>query len=104
MSRFLALASDYDGTLAEDGHVSDEVAAAVGRLRTAGYTIILVTGRQVPELKAVFPAIGMCDVIVAENGGLLYWPQTNREEVLGTPPSEEFLATAATRRPAVFSR
>lgn len=95
MSRFLALATDYDGTLAEDGHVPDEVVAAVQRLRGAGYKIILVTGRQLPELKAVFPAIGICDIVVAENGALLYWPQEDKEELLGTPPPEAFLTAAA---------
>jgi HAD superfamily hydrolase (TIGR01484 family) len=76
MARFLALAIDYDGTLPHDGHVDDGTVAAVHKLRGAGCKVILATGRQVPELKSVFPAIAVCDIAVAENGGLCTGPAT----------------------------
>ena len=93
--QYLALASDYDGTLAEDGHVDDVTLDAAGRLRASGRKLILVTGRELPELKSVFPRIHLCDVVVAENGALLYWPADGREEVLAEPPPEAFIAEMA---------
>src|SRR3954468_6189076 len=88
---YVALASDYDGTLACDSHVSDKTLAGIRRLKASGRKFILVTGREVPELQSVFPDYKLCDAIVAENGALLVWPNEGREEVLGEPPSEAFL-------------
>jgi hydroxymethylpyrimidine pyrophosphatase-like HAD family hydrolase len=88
---YLALASDYDGTLAHDSHVSEESLAAIRRLKESGRKLILVTGRELPELQSVFPDFHLCDVIVAENGALLLWPAEGREEVLGEPPPEKFV-------------
>ncbi len=90
--RYLALATDFDGTLAQDeGHVTDETLQAVRRLSGSGRKLILVTGRQLPELHDN-PVLGLCDCVVAENGALLYWPGENREEVLGDPPPPAFVA------------
>ena len=88
---YLALASDYDGTLAHDSHVSAESLAAIRRLKESGRKLILVTGRELPELQSVFPDFHLCDAIVAENGALLLWPAEGREEVLGEPPPEKFV-------------
>ncbi len=88
---YLALATDYDGTLAHHGVVSAETLGAVERLRASGKKLVLVTGRELEELKAVFPQIGMCDLVVAENGALLYWPKTERVKLLAEPPPEKFV-------------
>lgn len=90
--RYLALAADYDGTLAQDGHVDEETLRALRAVLASGRRLILVTGRELPELQNAFPEIGLCDVVVAENGGLLYWPADDREEVLGESPPAEFVA------------
>jgi len=90
--QYHALASDYDGTLALDGHVSRLTLASLERLKASGRKLILVTGRALPDLQATFPHIGVCDAIVVENGALLYWPAENREEVLHDPPPAEFVA------------
>src|SRR5690606_11738672 len=76
---YLALASDYDGTLAENGVVSESTLAAIGRLKESGRKFILVTGRELPDLKRVFPGLDICDVVVAENGALLYLPASEEE-------------------------
>jgi hydroxymethylpyrimidine pyrophosphatase-like HAD family hydrolase len=89
--RYQALASDYDGTLATDGRVDEATLEAVHKLRASGRKLILVTGRELPELKTVFPQLDLCDVVVAENGGLLYWPSQNREQTLAEPPPPAFL-------------
>ena len=88
---YLALATDYDGTLARDGHVEEEVTAALRRLRASGRKIILVTGRVLADLVSLFSDLALCDVVVAENGGLLYWPSEQREEVLAEAPTEKFI-------------
>ena len=89
--QYLALATDYDGTLAHDGHVDEPTLAALLALRESGRKVILVTGRELPELQQAFPELGLCDVVVGENGGLLYWPADGREEVLSEPPPESFI-------------
>lgn len=101
--QYLVLASDYDGTLAHDGHVSDEAVEGISRLRASGRKFILVTGRELPELQSVFPRLDLCDVVVAENGALLYWPAEKREDVLGEPPPQEFIAEIVRRGVQPFS-
>ncbi len=80
--RYLALASDYDGTLATNGCVHPETVAAIERLRNSKRKLILVTGRELDELLRVFPEIHLCDLVVAENGALLYNPATRKEKLL----------------------
>ena len=101
--QYRALATDYDGTLAHDGHVEPETLAACRRLKGSGRKLILVTGRELPELQSVFPDVGVCDAVVAENGGLLFWPGDGREEVLAEPPPAEFVAEATRRGVKPFS-
>jgi hydroxymethylpyrimidine pyrophosphatase-like HAD family hydrolase len=101
--RYLVLASDYDGTLAHDSHVSEEALAAIGRLKASGRKLVLVTGREMPELESVFPGYKLCDAIVAENGALLVWPGEGREEVLGEPPPETFITEIVHRGVKPFS-
>jgi hydroxymethylpyrimidine pyrophosphatase-like HAD family hydrolase len=101
--QYLALASDYDGTLAQDGHVSEEVVAALRRLKATGRRLVLVTGRVLPELEAIFPDLFLCDAVVAENGALLYWPTEDREEILAEPVPETFLTEVTHRGVSPFS-
>jgi hydroxymethylpyrimidine pyrophosphatase-like HAD family hydrolase len=88
---YQVLATDYDGTLAHHGVVSPETLGAVRRLRAAGKKLVLVTGRELEELKQVFPEIALCDLVVAENGGLLYWPGTGQMKLLGEPAPPVFV-------------
>lgn len=89
--RFQALACDYDGTLATHGRVGDEVIAALKAYRSSGRKLLMVTGRRLEELLAIFPHAGLFDRIVAENGALLYRPATQEEVVLAEPPLPEFV-------------
>jgi HAD superfamily hydrolase (TIGR01484 family) len=89
--RYHALAADYDGTLAHHGLVEDATVAALERLAATGRRLILVTGRELDELLGVFPRIGVFDLVVAENGGLLYWPATREVELLCKAPPEAFV-------------
>jgi hydroxymethylpyrimidine pyrophosphatase-like HAD family hydrolase len=89
--RYLALASDYDGTLAHDGRVDEPTVAALERLLASGRKLIMVTGRELPELQTVFPHLDLFDWVVAENGALLYCPGSKEEKPLTPPPPEPFV-------------
>ena len=78
----LALATDYDETLAEHGLISDETYAALERLAKTGRKLIMVTGRELDDLAQMFPRLDIFDKVVAENGALLYTPATKTERVL----------------------
>lgn len=95
--RYLALASDYDGTLATRGCVYEETVAAIKRLRNCGRKFILVTGRELNDLLRVFPQINLCDLVVAENGALLYNPATKEEKLLCSKPPEKLIKTLRDR-------
>jgi hydroxymethylpyrimidine pyrophosphatase-like HAD family hydrolase len=89
--QYQALAADYDGTLATDGVVDEKTVEALHRLRESGRRLILVTGRIVDQLIHTFPQIKLCDLVVADNGALLYDPQTGQKISLAEPPSREFI-------------
>ncbi|HEX3982721.1 MAG TPA: HAD-IIB family hydrolase [Acidisoma sp.] len=88
---FLALATDYDGTLAHDGVVGAEIITALRRFRSGGRRVILVTGREMPDLKAAMPDLSVFDCVVAENGALLHDPATGQERLLAAPPLPAFV-------------
>src|SRR5262245_53449093 len=81
--RYLALACDYDGTIAYAGTVAETTVAALERLLASGRKLILVTGRELDDLLSVFPHADLCEWIVAENGCLLYRPATQEATPLG---------------------
>jgi hydroxymethylpyrimidine pyrophosphatase-like HAD family hydrolase len=89
--RYLALATDYDGTLAKDGRVDAAALEALDRLRRSGRRLILVTGRELPELLTVFPRVKAFDRVVAENGALLFDPATRAIRILADPPPAAFV-------------
>lgn len=89
--RYHALAADYDGTLAHDGVLDDATADALRRLKQSGRRLLMVTGRELEELIQVCPQVELFDRIVAENGALLYRPDTKEVRVLAEPPPEEFV-------------
>lgn len=74
--RYQALATDYDGTIAHNGRVSEATVAALKDLLATGRRLVLVTGRELPELLEIFSEIELFEWVVAENGGLLYQPST----------------------------
>src|ERR1700724_1374778 len=94
---FVALATDYDGTIAEDGIVAEATLEALRELKQSGRKLLLVTGRQLPDLKKVLPEIALFDLVVAENGGLLFDPRTGEETLLAPETSQPFLDRVHTR-------
>lgn len=86
-----ALATDFDGTLAHDGKVSEATLQGLQRLKQAGYKLILVTGRELNDLAATFPQMDVFDLMVLENGPVLYEPATEKMDLLAAQPSAEFV-------------
>jgi HAD superfamily hydrolase (TIGR01484 family) len=119
--RFLAFASDYDGTLANNGRIDRRALKALEELKQSGRKLILVTGRELDDLMAVFPQARIFDSIIAENGALLFYPaeksnpgprpalpqkaasEENPQDkiiVLTDPPPREFVTRLRQRRVA----
>ncbi len=84
--RYVALATDYDGTIAHDGVVDEATTAALERLKAGSRKLILVTGRELEDLQRAMPRLDLFDRVVAENGALIYRPETREERTLADPP------------------
>jgi HAD superfamily hydrolase (TIGR01484 family) len=101
--RYLALATDYDGTLASDGEVFAKTVEALDRFRASGRRLIMVTGRELDELLEVCNCIDRFDIIVAENGAVLYTPVTRDVERLCDPPNEALVTILREKKVQPFS-
>jgi len=95
--RYTAIALDFDGTIAHDSVVPAHVVEGLQRLKETGRKLILDTGRELPELLAIFPAITLFDRVVAENGALLYRPESGEKKELGEAPPAELVAFLRSR-------
>ncbi|MDZ4837664.1 MAG: HAD-IIB family hydrolase [Candidatus Melainabacteria bacterium] len=89
--RYVGFACDFDGTIASDGIVSDEVLQALSRLKNSGRSLVLVTGRKLDDLLRVFEHSSLFDYLVCENGGVLYHPETRAMDILAEPPARSFI-------------
>ena len=89
--RYHALAADYDGTLAHHGEIDEVTLAALQRLRESGRRIIMVTGRELDELLGLLARPELFDRIVAENGAVVYTPETKSVRLTANPPPPEFV-------------
>jgi HAD superfamily hydrolase (TIGR01484 family) len=94
---FVALAADYDGTLAHDGAMAASTLDALKRLKAAGKRLILVTGREVESLKSACDALFVFDIVVAENGAVLYFPESREERCIAPRPPAAFIAALRER-------
>ena len=95
--RYLALATDYDNTLATNDRIDGAARAALERLRASGRRAILVTGRRLDDLLSVCECRELFDYVVAENGALVYDPQSREITLLAEPPPETFIAALRRR-------
>jgi HAD superfamily hydrolase (TIGR01484 family) len=96
--RYLVLAVDFDGTMAQDGFVQDSTWAGMQRLRESGRKAVLVTGRELDDLLKICPEIGRFDAVVAENGAVLYWPEKREPVNLAEPPPAAFVEALRQRK------
>jgi hydroxymethylpyrimidine pyrophosphatase-like HAD family hydrolase len=96
------LACDYDGTIADGGQLTPDTVAMLARVRESGRKLFLVTGRMLDDLRSVCPDVDrIFDLVVAENGGLLYLPEQREVRRLGDEP-EPRLLEALRRRSVRF--
>jgi HAD superfamily hydrolase (TIGR01484 family) len=91
--RYHILNQDYDGTIAEDEKVSQATLEALVRIKATGRYLILVTGRELGPLQGIFPEYTIFDLIVAENGALIYNPANLQKILLGERPPDSFIQT-----------
>jgi hydroxymethylpyrimidine pyrophosphatase-like HAD family hydrolase len=95
------LALDYDGTIATDRGVDPEVRCAIAEARTNGITVLLVTGRILSQLRRVAGDLHFVDGVVAENGAVIHFPESEHTSVLA-PRLVEPLVTGLSREQLVF--
>lgn len=69
------IALDLDGTLAQHNVVSSETWKVLRKAKEKGFTLILVTGRRLSALSEIGPFEDFCEVIVAEDGAVVYFPK-----------------------------
>jgi hydroxymethylpyrimidine pyrophosphatase-like HAD family hydrolase len=89
---FKALACDFDGTLASEDRIGESARSALRQAQEAGIRLILVTGRTFFELTRVCDCLDRFDAVVAENGGVLYFPEHAMIRDQGPAPSPRLLA------------
>jgi HAD superfamily hydrolase (TIGR01484 family) len=94
----MALACDYDGTIAHHGGVPSETIQALRALKASGRRLLLVTGRELDDLGRVFPHLDLFDRIVAENGALVHDPVTRESRILAERPPDTFVQELVRRR------
>ena len=102
--RYLALACDYDGTLASDGQVSSGTLAALQRFIASGRKLILVTGRELEDLLSVFPHYTIFEWVVAENGVVAVSPGNWREKTSSESATRKVRGASSGTRRADFRR
>jgi hydroxymethylpyrimidine pyrophosphatase-like HAD family hydrolase len=83
------LALDYDGTIATERGIDREVRDAIAAARTSGITVLLVTGRILSELRRAAGDLHFVDGVVAENGAIVHFPDSDHISVLGPPVAEQ---------------
>lgn len=89
--RYRVFCCDYDGTLASEGLVPADALASLKGLKSAGWNLVMVTGRILSDLRKVFGRLEIFDRVVLENGGVLYRPEDGSDTVLGPPPPSAFV-------------
>jgi Predicted hydrolases of the HAD superfamily len=95
--RYLALAADYDGTLAMSGSLSAEVEGALEQLRSSGTSGGAGHRQDVRGIRSGLLHMALFDCVVLENGAVLYSPSTRQLTAL-CPPASPQLARELTRR------
>lgn len=90
----LAVALDFDGTIAVNDRLDLTVREAIASLRSANIVVLLVTGRILSELERVAGSLHFVDAVVAENGAVIHFPDSGYTKVLGDPPPDSLIQAA----------
>jgi hydroxymethylpyrimidine pyrophosphatase-like HAD family hydrolase len=84
--KFLVLALDFDGTIAQNDVLDPDARNAIAELRSQGIVVILVTGRILEDLRRVAGDLYFVDAVVGENGAVIEFPDSGYSAVLGQSP------------------
>jgi hydroxymethylpyrimidine pyrophosphatase-like HAD family hydrolase len=95
--RYLALATDYDGTIATAGRVPPSTRAALERWRQTGRALVLVTGRELDDVRRACQGLELFDRVVAENGAVLHRPAGGEVRLLSEPVPDALLVALRRR-------
>lgn len=91
MKKLFAIALDYDGTIALNDTVDSSVRDAIAALRTRGITVLLATGRILDDLRRVAGELHFVDVVIAENGAVLHFPESGHTSSLAPAVPAAFI-------------
>ena len=89
--KLFAVAVDFDGTIAFGDAVDPAIRDAIAELRTRGVTVLLATGRILGELKRVAGDLHFVDAVIAENGAVLHFPESDHTTTLAPPVPAGFV-------------
>jgi len=95
--KLVAIALDYDGTIAHGDRLDGSMREAIARLRSSGIVVVLVTGRILRELHRVAGDLHFVDGVVAENGAVVHFPGSEHTSVLAPPMPTVFLTELGRR-------
>lgn len=90
----LAVALDFDGTIATNDQLNPTVREAIAGLRSANVVVLIVTGRILSELERVAGNLHFVDAVVAENGAVIHFPDSGYTKVLGDAPPDSLIQAA----------
>jgi len=83
------VATDFDGTISQGDQLAPEAGRALRRLREAGRFTVLVSGRPFEFLHDLQDREQTFDLIVAENGAVLYDPRSDEMRLpFGEAPAD----------------
>lgn len=99
--KLVSVALDYDGTVARSDRLEPAVREAIAYARTRGVTVLLATGRMLDDLRHVAGELHFVDGVVAENGAIMHFPESDHTSLLAPPVPPLFLDELA-RRAVVF--
>ena len=89
---FSVLALDFDGTIAQHDTLELPMREAIADVRTRGIVTLLVTGRILSELQGAVGSLHFVDCVVAENGSVVYFPDSGHLSVPAPAIPEAFVA------------
>jgi hydroxymethylpyrimidine pyrophosphatase-like HAD family hydrolase len=91
MKKFLVLALDFDGTIAQNDVLDGAVREAIAKLRSQGIVVAIVTGRILEDLRRVCGDLHFVDAVIAENGAVIEFPASGCRTTLAPRPPAAFL-------------